>query len=169
MEFYKSFLILVQELYQKSEPQSTYPNMGAPRKRYLVAATVSLAFAMESFINDFGEQFFEEFDDFEMMPTYKKYLFFPKFARVNAAIIIRKTSNEYRLLRLPFRYRDMFTHHKPSYRQSTSRDETMFNELNHSCLREMYTNAIKILKLINQQFRMFEADNDWLTRYNENL
>ncbi|MFZ2025769.1 MAG: hypothetical protein WAV30_00585 [Microgenomates group bacterium] len=168
-EFYKSYLILVQELFQKSEPNIIRPNIGAIRKRNLVAATVFLAFAMESFINDFGNQFFEEFDDFEMTPTYKKYLLFPKYASSNPFPLILSGSNKYRLLRALFKYRDLFVHHKPKFREEESREEVMFNELNHEKLREFYSNCIKIFKLFNSQFHMFTDSDDWLTDYSENL
>lgn len=168
-EFYKSYLILVNELYQKSEPNSSFPNIGAIRKRNLIAATIFLAFAMESFINDFGSQFFEEFDEFEMAPTYKKYLLFPKYANSNPTALILSSSNEYQLLRELFQYRDLFVHHKPKFREGVSREEVMFNELNHAKLRGYYSNCIRVFKLFNSQFHMFADSNDWLTGYSENL
>jgi hypothetical protein len=168
-ELYKSYLILVRNLFQQSQPTLDAPKIGEIRKRFLIGSTIFLAFSMESFINDFGEQYVEDFDDLEKMESLTKYLLFPKLAKDNPAVIIKKSEHSYEALKLLFRYRNYFAHHKPAFRGTTSGEEQLYAELDHEKVQKLYVEMIKIFKAFNNQFHMFEDGDDWITDYSEDI
>lgn len=168
-ELYKSYLILVRNLYYQSQPNLEAPKIGEIRKRFLVGSVVFLSFSMESFINDFGERYVEDFDDFEKMETLNKYLLFPKIANENASPIIKKSEQSYASLRLLFHYRNIFVHHKPAFRSKEAKDEKLYSGLDHKIIQNLYVQMILILKSFNNQFHMFQDGDDWISAYSEDI
>ncbi len=168
-ELYKSYLILVRSLYQQSQPDFQAPKIGEKRKRFLVGSIIFLAFAMESFINDFGERFVDNFEDFEKNEPKNKYLVFPKLARENSAEIIKKSEHSYFALKSLFMYRNFFVHHKPAFRNSDTNEEQLYSELDHELVKILYIQMIKIIKSFNNQFNVFIEADDWITDYSEDI
>ncbi|SRR5258708_358664 len=168
-ELYKSYLILVKNLYQQSDPNENTPQIGAKRKRFLVGSVIFLAFAMESFINDFGDRFVEDFKDFEKIDSLNKFLLFPKIAKVNPSKIIKKNEISYSALKQLFKYRNYFVHYKPIYRSIETNEEKLYTQLDHEIVKNLYKEMIKILKKFNDHFLIFENDNDWITSYSDDI
>lgn len=168
-ELYKSYLILVRNLYQQSKPDMDAPKLGEIRKRFLVGSVIFLGFSMECFINDFGARYVEDFDDLEKIETLSKFLLFPKIAKENSSNIIKKSEKSYASLKLLFQYRNFFAHYKPAFRQTDTKDEQRYIELDHAKVKDLYVQMIKILKIFNSQFHIFEDGDDWITSYSENI
>ena len=168
-ELYKSYLILVRNLYQQSQPDVVTPQMGAVRKRFLVGSIIFLGFAMEAFINDFGDMYIDDFDELEQIDTLNKFLLFPRIARENPSAIIKKGEATYSALKQLFKYRNYFVHYKPAFRGTNTNDERLYTELNHPTVKELYGKMIKLLKLLNNHFKIFEDGDDWISGYSEEV
>lgn len=168
-ELYKSYLILVRSLYRQSQPDLITPQIGAVRKRFLVGSVIFLSFAMEAFINDFGDKYVDEFEDLEKLETLNKFLLFPKIARNNPATVIRKGESSFSDLKQLFRYRNYFVHYKPTFRNAGTDYERLYSELNHTTVKDLYCKMISLFKLFNDHFRMFEDENDWISIYSEDI
>jgi hypothetical protein len=168
-ELYRSYLILVRNMYQQSEPDRNTPQIGAIRKRFLVGSVTFLALAMESFINDFGDRLVDDFEDFEKMDSLNKFLIFPKIARMNPTVIINKSEAPYAALKLLFRYRNFFVHYKPAFRTTNAGDERIYEELDHRKVKDLYKRMVELLRLFNNTFLIFEGENDWITSYSEDI
>lgn len=168
-ELYKSYLILVRNLYLQSKPDLVMPYIGTVEKRFLVGSVIFLAFAMEAFINDFGDKYVEDFEDLEKMETLKKFLLFPRISREKPLPIIKKNVSSYIALKELFRYRNYFVHYKPAFRGVNTRDEILYTELNHKKVKELYGKMIKLLKLLNNHFKMFKDGGDWINDCSEDI
>lgn len=168
-ELYKSYLILVRNLYRQSEPDKITPNIGAIRKRFLVGSVIFLAFAMESFINDFGDRYVEDFEDFERIESLSKYLLFPIIAKDNPVAIVKKNEAYYAALKLLFKYRNYFAHYKPAFRRREANEEKLYVDLDHKTVKNLYEKMIKLLKSFNDNFSMFKDGDDWITNYPEDV
>ncbi len=168
-ELYKSYLILVRSLYLQSQPDLVSPQIGAIRKRFLVGSVIFLGFAMEAFINDFGNKYVDDFEDLEKLETLSKFLLFPRISRENSRAIIRKNESSYSSLKQLFKYRNYFVHYKPAFRRTNTNDERLYTELNHKKVKDLYSEMVKLLKLLNSHFKMFEDGDDWITYYSEDI
>lgn len=167
-EFYKSYLILVRNLYKQSEPEKDTPNISDIRKRFLVGSILFLAFAMESFINDFGDTFVPEYKDLEKIETINKFVLFPRLSPYGKVIVI-KGENHYKQLKMLFNYRNYLAHYKPAFRTKDTKEEKNFQELNHTLVASIYRDMITLLKLINKKSNMFEGENDWISEYSDDI
>jgi len=167
-ELYKSYLILASHLFRQSLPEGT-PHLGTRKQRFLIGSVTFIAFAMESFINDFGIKFVHGFDDLEGLETLTKFLLFPKLSMSNPMDLIHKENSEYANLKKLFQYRNLFAHYKPAFRNDKSREEKLMRELNYSVVRKEYTSAVKIMKLFNDHFGMFMGGDDWISSYSKDI
>ena len=168
-ELYKSYLILVRNLYKQSEPDRVAPKIGAIRKRFLFGSIMFLAFAMESFINDFGKRYVEDFEDFEKIESLNKFLLFPKIAKTNPTTIVKKSESTYAALKLLFRYRNYFVHYKPAFRNTSTNDERLYTELDHKKVEDLYKGMVRLLRLFNNHFLMFTGGDDWIIGYPDDI
>lgn len=168
-ELYKSYLILVRNLYLQSQPDLVMSQIGAVRKRFLVGSIIFLGFAMEAFINDFGDKYIDDFEDLERLETLNKFLLFPKISREKPSAIIRKSESSYSALKQLFKYRNYFVHYKPTFRAINTNDERLYTELNHEIIKDLYGQMIRLLKILNNQFKMFKNGDDWISDYSEDI
>lgn len=168
-ELYKSYLILARVLFQQSNPNLTTPAVGDKNKRFLAGSIMFLAFAMESFINDFGERYVEEFEDLEKIEPINKFLIFPKLTKTKRSSIVKKSEVSYSSLKILFKYRNYFVHYKPAFRNTATTDEQLYENLNHAEVVRLYKHMINLMKKINAQYHMFKGGNDWIGIYSENI
>lgn len=167
-ELYKSYLILASNLFRQSLPEGM-PHLGTRKQRFLIGSVTFIAFAMESFINDFGNKYVHDFEDLERMETLTKFLLFPKLSESNPTNIIPKGGSEYKNLKKLFQYRNLFVHYKPAFRNNHSLEERLLGELNHNVVRMEFSSSVRIIKLFNGHFGMFQEGDDWITDYSTDI
>jgi len=167
-QLYKRYLILAKDFYNQAEPEKMSPYIGDHRKGYLIASLIFIALAVESFINEFGYDFVEGFDDYENIKTLQKIIILPQISK-NPNIVIKKSDNKYALLRELFQYRNFFVHQKPKFRDLDSPIEKQYETIDFKLLSKHYKNVIAIMKLFQDKFNIYEADKDWISEHPENI
>ena len=97
VQIYKHWLILAEELYEASEPNSKAPYIGDQRRRRLNGAIVFLALSLEAFINEIGLEFCgDEFASIDRLPGPDKWLRVPKLGERGFAKKGESPTNPYK-------------------------------------------------------------------------
>lgn len=118
-QLYKRYLILAKESFEKAEPTKKMPKIGEQKKGYLISSIIFLALSIESFLNEFGYDSVESYDDLEKMNTLQKAIILPKIC-TNPQAIFKKSDHKFTLLKELFNYRNLFVHQKPRFRNENS-------------------------------------------------
>jgi len=158
VQFYKHYLILAEDLYRESEPQKITPNISDLRRRKLYGAIIFLAFALESFINEVGIEFFpNEFDAIEKLSTPDKWYLIPRLKSIE---LFEKGKEPYQSITEIFDYRNKFVHFKPRYQEYNSKLYRKMSEVTHKKVKKLYKYTIEAMKKIRDNFNI--ENMEWL-------
>ncbi|GEM_PF-1864436 len=156
--FYKHCFILAEDLYHESKPDSKTSNISDQRRRKLYGAIVFLAFALESFINEIGlERCSDDFDSIDKLATPDKWILIPKLCSKPS---LNKGTEPFQSIAAIFRYRNLFAHFKPQFKEFQHKDYQKMREVTHNLFKSYYNNTIYAMKILRKEFVISELE--WL-------
>lgn len=163
VRIYKSWLILVRELYELSEPNKAAPYLGEMRRRKLYGCIVFLAFALESFINEIGIEYCkEDFKLLDRLPAVTKWQIIPK---LNSRNLFKKNEEPFISIKEIFQLRNTFAHYKPQFKDMLDPEFRKLKQVDHKLVRRLYKNTIKAMRAMATAFDL--VGSDWLSDYSD--
>lgn len=158
VQIYKHWLILAEKLYFDSNPSKQTPSISDQRRRLLYGATLFLAFALESFINEIGIEFCpNEFESLDKISTSDKWLIIP---RLISKPLFFRDREPFQSIFLIFKYRNFFAHFKPEFKDEKHKDYEDMRKIDHSLIRKFYGNTIIAMQLLRDKLKI--KDMEWL-------
>jgi hypothetical protein len=156
VQIYKHWLILAEELYEASEPNSKAPYIGDRRRRNLNGAIVFLALSLEAFINEIGLEFCgDEFASIDRLPGPDKWLLVPKLGGKRCC-----TEGTHQSIRTIFAYRNLFAHFKPRFLSDDCKEFAKIKRIDHDLFKRLYRQSIDAMKLVSSEFMV--SGMEWL-------
>lgn len=141
-----SYLELARELYKKSEPLKKVPHITGKRIARLAGAIIFIALALESFINEFGDLYIQDFVDMEKLSFDVKWMIFPRLY-YGGKVSFEKDKEPYQSISEIYKWRNFLVHYKPRFRDPDSdKWEKKYNSLKHDDVRKLYREAVKAMK-----------------------
>jgi len=158
VEIYKHWLILAEELYHASEPNSKAPNLGDQRKRRLYGAIVFLALTLEAFINEIGLEFCcDEFASIDRLPGPDKWLQIP---RLGGRKLYSAGREPHQSIKTIFAYRNLFVHFKPHFQLDDCKDFERVKRVDHALFKRLYRRSVEAMKLVSSDLEV--PGMEWL-------
>jgi|RhiMetdeSRZDD1v2_1073273.scaffolds.fasta_scaffold313676_2 hypothetical protein len=158
VQIYKHWLILAEELYEASEPNSKAPYIGDQRRRRLNGAIVFLALSLEAFINEIGLEFCgDEFASIDRLPGPDKWLRVPK---LGGKRFCKEGREPYQSIQTIFAYRNLFAHFKPSFQSDDCKQFAKMKRVDHDLFKRLYRRSIDAMKLVSSEFMV--SGMEWL-------
>lgn len=152
VQFYKDCLILAEELYKASEPDKQTPNISGQRRRRLYGAIIFLALALESFINEIGIDYCpNEFDSLGKLRAPDKWDIILKLKKRKP---FEKSKEPFQSITKIFRYRNLFVHFKPQFKEFNHKDYEDMRKVTHSLVKKLHNNTVKAMKIIHKEFNI---------------
>ena len=158
IQFYKYCINLAEDLYRYSEPTKKSPSISENRRSNLYGAILFLSFALESFINEVGIEYCpEDITAIENITMPDKWYLIPK---LQSKKLFNKGKEPYQSIATIYKYRNLFVHFKPKYKDVNSKDYQSMREVTHALVKKLYNNTIKAMKIIRNNFNIPEME--WL-------
>lgn len=151
-------MILAEELYRSSEPDKKCPYLGEQRRSRLFASIVFLGFALESFINEIGLEYYKnDFALLDRLPAQDKWIIIPK---LKSRTVLERGKEPFQSIAMIFRYRNLFAHFKPQFKIETSKDYCEMKKIDHGLVKKFYARSIEGMCFLAKEFKL--EDSDWL-------